>query len=136
MQDAMNSAVHRVITQMFFSNADSGSISQFLDIHVSRDNIVGDTLRELSEHPESDLKKPLRVCDAVLVTAASVSGAVSHSTYCLLSLGSFSGRRSGRCGRRAKRILHVGSQRHSRSEVRNVPIVRGDEHDLVQHGLF
>jgi E3 ubiquitin-protein ligase HERC4 len=61
MQDAMNNAVHRVITQMFFSNMESASISQFLDIHVSRDNIVEDTIRELSEHSTNDLKKPLRV---------------------------------------------------------------------------
>ena len=61
MQDAMDLAVHRVITQMFFSNMDSASISQFLDIHVSRDNIVEDTIRELLEPNTADLKKPLRV---------------------------------------------------------------------------
>ncbi len=61
MQDAMNSAVQRVITNMFFSPMGSASISQFLDIHVSRNNIVEDTIRELSEHQTSDLKKPLRV---------------------------------------------------------------------------
>lgn len=61
MQDAMNSAVQRVLTRMFFSPLGPTPISQFLDIHVSRDNIVEDTIRELSEHPTSDLKKPLRV---------------------------------------------------------------------------
>lgn len=61
MQDAMNSAVQRVITRMFFSPMESASISQFLEIHVSRENIVEDTIRELSEHTTSDLKKPLRV---------------------------------------------------------------------------
>lgn len=62
MQDAMNSAVQRVITTMFFSaSMENATISQFLDIHVSRNNIVQDTIRELSEHTTSDLKKPLRV---------------------------------------------------------------------------
>lgn len=61
MQDAMNSAVQGIITRMFFSPINPPSISQFLDIHVSRDNIVEDTIRELSEHQTSDLKKPLRV---------------------------------------------------------------------------
>lgn len=62
MQDAMNSAVQGIITRMFFSPIHPPDLSQFLDIHVSRDNIVEDTIRELSEHQTSDLKKPLRVC--------------------------------------------------------------------------
>ncbi|XKL68820.1 hypothetical protein PGB90_006589 [Kerria lacca] len=61
MQDAMNSAVQRVITTMFLSPMNPAAISQYLDIHVSRNSIVEDTIRELSEHPTSDLKKPLRV---------------------------------------------------------------------------
>lgn len=63
MRDAVNTEVHRVIQRMFFEPMGPTAINQFLDIHVSRDNIVTDTIRELSEHSTSDLKKPLRVRD-------------------------------------------------------------------------
>lgn len=35
--------------------------SPFLVLHVRRNNLVGDALRELSIHSDIDLKKPLKV---------------------------------------------------------------------------
>ncbi|XP_011296686.1 probable E3 ubiquitin-protein ligase HERC4 isoform X3 [Fopius arisanus] len=58
MHSAMNEAASRNI---FLSGAAPLSARQFLILNVSRENIVADTLRELSEHNSSDLKKPLRV---------------------------------------------------------------------------
>lgn len=78
MQDAMNSAVQGIITTMFFSPINPPSLSQFLDIHVSRDKIVEDTIRELSEHQTSDLKKPLRVCVTLLYFYSCTFSIMDH----------------------------------------------------------
>lgn len=64
MQSAMNEAATRaVMNQMFFDplSADARHHHQFVILVVSRENIVTDTLRELSHYNSSDLKKPLRV---------------------------------------------------------------------------
>ena len=60
----MNEAATRaVMNQMFFDpfSANSRHHNQFLMLNVSRENIVADTLMELSHYDSSDLKKPLRV---------------------------------------------------------------------------
>ncbi|XP_076636822.1 HECT and RLD domain containing E3 ubiquitin ligase 4 isoform X2 [Colletes latitarsis] len=64
MQSAMNEAATRAATyQMFlypFSVNEHHNI-QFVLLNVSRENIVADTLLELSRYDSRDLKKPLRV---------------------------------------------------------------------------
>ncbi|XP_058798265.1 probable E3 ubiquitin-protein ligase HERC4 [Phymastichus coffea] len=63
MQVAMNVAASRTLTNMFFSafHPINTEHPQFVTLNVSRENIVADTLRELSEYSSDDLKKPLRV---------------------------------------------------------------------------
>ncbi|XP_021936482.1 probable E3 ubiquitin-protein ligase HERC4 isoform X2 [Zootermopsis nevadensis] len=61
MQSAMNQAATRAITSLFFSPVLSASISTFLELHVSRENLVTDTIRELAKFEATDLKKPLKV---------------------------------------------------------------------------
>ncbi|XP_043466153.1 probable E3 ubiquitin-protein ligase HERC4 isoform X1 [Leptopilina heterotoma] len=62
MQSAMNEAATRNITRMFLNMfSASGHVQQFVMLNVSRENLVDDTLRELSQYESSDLKKPLRV---------------------------------------------------------------------------
>lgn len=50
-----------VMNQMFFDPFSIPHHNQFVILNVSRENIVADTLRELSQYNSSDLKKPLRV---------------------------------------------------------------------------
>ncbi|XP_063982429.1 probable E3 ubiquitin-protein ligase HERC4 [Diachasmimorpha longicaudata] len=57
---AMNEAAHRAIRNIFINNH-TVTIQQFLMLNVSRENLVADTLRELSAQESSDLKKPLKV---------------------------------------------------------------------------
>ncbi|XP_053977184.1 probable E3 ubiquitin-protein ligase HERC4 isoform X1 [Hylaeus volcanicus] len=64
MQSAMNEAATRAVThQMFFDpfSVNAHHNIQFLLLNVSRENIVADTLLELSRYSSTDLKKPLRV---------------------------------------------------------------------------
>lgn len=61
MQNAMNEAATRAITQLLFQPVMNASVSQFLLLNVSRDNIVQDTLSQLLHVSSSDLKKPLKV---------------------------------------------------------------------------
>lgn len=62
MQSAMNEAATlAVMNQMFFDPFSIPHHNQFVILNVSRENIVADTLRELSQYNSSDLKKPLRV---------------------------------------------------------------------------
>lgn len=59
----MNVAATRAITQMLIApllNNDRQQ-SQFVMLNVSRENLVADTLRELSSYDSNDLKKPLKV---------------------------------------------------------------------------
>lgn len=60
MQNAMNEAATRAFTSMLFTQMPS-TISAYLVLEVSRENIVVDTLRELTELSTNDLKKPLKV---------------------------------------------------------------------------
>lgn len=61
MQHAMNEAATRALTTMLFSPMMLQNISTYLVLEVSRENIVADTLRELTELNTTDLKKPLKV---------------------------------------------------------------------------
>jgi hypothetical protein len=61
MQTAMNQAATRAITCFFFSPAAPANVSAFLELHVSRENLVDDTIRELAKFQSTDLKKPLKV---------------------------------------------------------------------------
>lgn len=61
MQNAMSHAAHRALMALLFSPASVHSITQFLELNVTRENIVADALRELSSISSNDLKKPLRV---------------------------------------------------------------------------
>jgi E3 ubiquitin-protein ligase HERC4 len=60
MQSAMNQAATRAIS-LLFSPFASANISTFLELHVSRQNLVADTIRELARFETADLKKPLKV---------------------------------------------------------------------------
>lgn len=60
MQQAMQAAATRAFTQMLF--LDGGLITnQFIELTVSRHNLVDDTIRELSQYDQNDFKKPLKV---------------------------------------------------------------------------
>ena len=64
MQSAMNEAATRAFTNIFFApylGSNALQHNQFVILNVSRENIVDDTLKELSQYESSDLKKPLRV---------------------------------------------------------------------------
>lgn len=61
MQNAMTQAFEAAFLTAMFSPSQPGVVRQFLVLHVSRENIVADTLRELSAVDANDLKKPLKV---------------------------------------------------------------------------
>ncbi|XP_043288767.1 probable E3 ubiquitin-protein ligase HERC4 isoform X2 [Venturia canescens] len=65
MHSAMSEAATRALTHMLFAPYPSGSVDarhgQFITFNVSRENLVADTLAQLSLYESSDLKKPLRV---------------------------------------------------------------------------
>lgn len=68
----MNEAATRAITQMLFhpypaNSMDARLHNQFVTLNVSRENIVQDTLLELSHYDPSDLKKPLRVSSLLYI---------------------------------------------------------------------
>lgn len=62
MQNAMSAAAHQAFTAMMLAPSTAVTITQFLVLNVSRENIVADALRELSQVDSRDLKKPLKVC--------------------------------------------------------------------------
>lgn len=62
MQQAMQAAATRAFTQMLFLDGNQHNIAnQFIELNVSRDNLVSDTIRELSPYTQNDYKKPLKV---------------------------------------------------------------------------
>ncbi|KAL0272513.1 UNVERIFIED_CONTAM: hypothetical protein PYX00_005450 [Menopon gallinae] len=61
MQKAMSEAASRLITRLLFAPSLDVTEDQFLQLHVTRENIVQNTLDQLPLHSSSDLKKPLRV---------------------------------------------------------------------------
>ncbi|XP_039277120.1 probable E3 ubiquitin-protein ligase HERC4 isoform X2 [Nilaparvata lugens] len=61
MQSAMQEAATQAFTQYLFTQIINPSASQFLELHVTRQNIVNDTLQGLASSSEKDYKKPLKV---------------------------------------------------------------------------
>ncbi|XP_012527820.1 probable E3 ubiquitin-protein ligase HERC4 isoform X2 [Monomorium pharaonis] len=65
MQSAMNEAMSRVVRDLMLGTAflecNAQTYSQFVHLHVSRTNIVNDTLEQLSMYDSKELKRPLRV---------------------------------------------------------------------------
>ncbi|XP_057653179.1 probable E3 ubiquitin-protein ligase HERC4 isoform X1 [Diorhabda carinulata] len=61
MQKAMSEAAERAVIAMLLAPQTRHAINSYLVLNVTRENIVDDALRELSEVDPHDLKKPLRV---------------------------------------------------------------------------
>lgn len=62
MQQAIQAATTRAFTQMLFLDGHQPMLSnQFIELNVSRDNLVVDTIRALSVYTEFEFKKPLKV---------------------------------------------------------------------------
>jgi len=62
MHQAMQSAATRAFTQMLFlENHEQSVVTQFIEVNVSRDNLVEDAIREFSQYTDFDYKKPLKV---------------------------------------------------------------------------
>lgn len=62
MQQAMQAAATRALTQMLFLNGNHQHlVNQFIELNVSRHNLVDDAIRELSQYSQYDFKKPLKV---------------------------------------------------------------------------
>lgn len=57
----MEHAMNQGNLMTFFQTFNPLTLHQFLEIEVSRDNIVEDTIRELAVYSPNDFKKPLRV---------------------------------------------------------------------------
>lgn len=83
MQSAMNEAAARAaMNQLFFDPfAASSYHTQFLMLNVSRENIVADTLLELSRYNSSDLKKPLRVSIIVAIEVSCAQNMTKILVY-------------------------------------------------------
>lgn len=60
MQNAMSQAPSRLMTQLF-APALGLAEDQFLILHVTRENLVQNTIDQLANYSSTDLKKPLRV---------------------------------------------------------------------------
>ncbi|KAK7873892.1 hypothetical protein R5R35_005749 [Gryllus longicercus] len=60
MQSAMSQAASQALRNILFAPY-AGPVSAFLELTVSRENIVADTVRELSKYDKNDLKKPLKI---------------------------------------------------------------------------
>lgn len=63
MQKAMSDAANNAIAEMLinFNPLIDPQDSQYLYLEVTREHLVDDTIRELSQYDAKDLKKPLRV---------------------------------------------------------------------------
>ncbi|XP_030753015.1 probable E3 ubiquitin-protein ligase HERC4 isoform X2 [Sitophilus oryzae] len=61
MQNAMQNAAQQAVISALFNPTRPVSITQFLMLNVTRENIVEDTLRELRTVNTHDLKKPLKI---------------------------------------------------------------------------
>lgn len=59
----MHTAMNEAATQglFMFTSGIPFSVSQFITLVVSRENIVHDTLKELANYGTQDLKKPLKI---------------------------------------------------------------------------
>jgi len=66
MQQAMQAAATRAFTQMLFLDGIQHNVAnQFIELNVSRENLVADTIRELSPYTHNDYKKPLKVSSLI-----------------------------------------------------------------------
>lgn len=62
MQHAVNETfINRAYTLGPFALATSGNDLSFVQLVVSRDNVVEDTIQELSQYRNEDLKRPLKI---------------------------------------------------------------------------
>ncbi|CAG2062424.1 unnamed protein product, partial [Timema podura] len=82
MQSAMNQAATQALTSMIFAPSQTHSISAFLQLFVDRNNLVQDTIRELTKYNTSELKKPLKV--TFLGEEAVDAGGVTKEFFMLL----------------------------------------------------
>lgn len=57
----MSQAASRLVTQLLFAPSLGLTEEQFLTLHVTRENIVQNTIDQLALYSSADLKKPLRV---------------------------------------------------------------------------
>lgn len=57
----MHEAATRAVTSFIFAPFSPATFSTFLQLNVSRENLVADTIRELAKFETADLKKPLKV---------------------------------------------------------------------------
>lgn len=81
MHSAMTEAAQRAITQLLFSPV-VFPVNALLELHVSRENIVQDTIRELANFSEKDYKKPLKI--HFLGEEAEDAGGVKKEFFLLL----------------------------------------------------
>lgn len=61
MQMAISRAATEIITRLVFDPGYEYHRDQFLNLTVSRNHIVRDTMTQISNHDSSQLKKPLKV---------------------------------------------------------------------------
>lgn len=59
MGTAMNNAANFAIFSLI--NGQLENASPFVFLHVSRENLVQDTIKEITQYSKGDLKKPLKV---------------------------------------------------------------------------
>ncbi|KAK9506239.1 hypothetical protein O3M35_008210 [Rhynocoris fuscipes] len=81
MHNAVNEATQRAITQMLFAPV-IFPVQPLLELHVSRENIIQDTIRELAAYSERDYKKPLKI--HFLGEEAEDAGGVKKEFFLLL----------------------------------------------------
>ncbi|VVC31316.1 Hypothetical protein CINCED_3A018116 [Cinara cedri] len=81
MQHAMQAAATRAFTQMLFSDGNH-LINQYIELNVSRTNLVEDAIRELSQYTQYDYKKPLKV--RFIGEEAEDAGGVKKEFFMLL----------------------------------------------------
>ncbi|XP_050536005.1 probable E3 ubiquitin-protein ligase HERC4 isoform X1 [Daktulosphaira vitifoliae] len=82
MQQAMHAAATRAFTQMLFLDGSNNSLNQFIELTVSRNNLVEDAIHELSQYTEHDYKKPLKV--KFIDEEAEDAGGVKKEFFMLL----------------------------------------------------
>uniref|UniRef100_A0A0K8SYD6 Putative E3 ubiquitin-protein ligase HERC4 n=1 Tax=Lygus hesperus TaxID=30085 RepID=A0A0K8SYD6_LYGHE len=81
MQMAVNEATQRALTQLLFSPAPV-QVQPLLELTVSRQNIIQDTITELANYSEKDYKKPLKI--TFLGEEAEDAGGVKKEFFLLL----------------------------------------------------
>ncbi|XP_025423302.1 probable E3 ubiquitin-protein ligase HERC4 isoform X2 [Sipha flava] len=82
MQQAMAAAATRAFTQMFYDGIQHSAVNQFIELAVSRRNLVDDAIRELSQYTGNDYKKPLKV--RFIDEEAEDAGGVKKEFFMLL----------------------------------------------------